>query len=647
MVDFFASQERAKQASGSLVFYFVLGFIGVIALVVLLTMLLILPLQPFFMPPPGKWAFYEFRWLLLGVGLGTAAYMLLASLWKMHTLRQGGGEAVAAMLGGRLLRPDTTAPLERRLCNVVEEIAIASQTPTPLIFVLDKECGINAFAAGFTPHQAVLGITRGATELLPRDALQALVAHEFSHICNGDMRLNLRLMGLLHGILFLALTGYGLTRASLGNTGDSEGAFIPGILAGLALGAIGSAGTFSCTLLKAAVGRQREFLADAAAVEFTRNPAALIQVLLTIGGCRQGSLMDSPHAPLASHLYFANGLNTWLARKLATHPTLEERIRRIDPFYQGPWPHKSAVEETTLRQSVLAQARIELAGFAGAPINVRKMPVAIHDEKLPGAYRRHALALLGKLPHSIQSAARSGRDAPSLLCAMLLARSRPDELDLMSDVLLEYSDVTFHDKALRQAEILASVPCAAFLPLLHLILPHLPFAGREEILRRVKALIAADKRVNLFEWMLEKVLANTLQDPESTPQRDVLPTWEEKALACAMLLAALARSGMRGTRDAPSAQQAAFNAGAGVLGISDLKMPRTQRVRLRDVDASLEVLGRLAAQARQGCMAACLACVRHTGEVTQEQAELLQGIAAVLRCPAPALLPGQPLFLEE
>ena len=254
--------------------------------------------------------------------------------------RAHGGRAA----GGRLLHPDKASPDERRLLNVVEEMAIASGLPVPPVYLLENESGINAFAAGHTTGDAVVAVTAGTLNRLSRDELQGVIAHEFSHILNGDMRLNIRLMGVLFGILVIGLTGWIIFRSSLGGgyvrmgaRDDDRKGFNPLPLIGLALYVIGYVGVFFGNVIKAAVSRQREFLADASAVQFTRNPEGIAGALKKIGALAEGSRVEDPHAEEASHMFFGEAVSGFneLFGLLSTHPPLVERIRRIDPSFTG------------------------------------------------------------------------------------------------------------------------------------------------------------------------------------------------------------------------------------------------------------------------------------------------------------------------
>ncbi len=279
--------------------------------------------------------------LMLLVAFAVGLVVGGGSLYKIAQLA-GGGKIVAEHLGGRLLHPDTSDHRERVLLNVVEEMSIASGTPTPPVYVLDSESGINAFAAGFSPTDAVIGVTRGTLEQLPRPELQGVIAHEFSHILNGDMRLNVRLIGVLHGILILGILGYFLLRSSMfsgmarGRSSRDQSALA--LLAiGVGLMVVGFLGSFFGNGIKASVSRQREFLADASAVQFTRQPAGIADALKRIGGAMTGSGIQSPNAPEASHMFFGRA-TSGLRGLFSTHPPLADRIRRIDPSWDGALP---------------------------------------------------------------------------------------------------------------------------------------------------------------------------------------------------------------------------------------------------------------------------------------------------------------------
>ncbi|HHH89125.1 MAG TPA: heat-shock protein HtpX, partial [Aliiroseovarius sp.] len=296
-MDFFQHQDQARRQTALLVLFFSLAVISLVVLTNLLVMFLFgfIDSQTLNSPDLGGAFLARFDWqTFFGIGAVVIAVILLGSLYKIHSLSRGG-DAVAEMLGGQRI-VDGSGDLDRqKVLNVVEEMAIASGTPVPPVYLIDED-GINAFAAGFSPGDAVIGVTRGCIRQLNREQLQGVIAHEFSHILNGDMRLNIRLMGILHGILILGLIGYFLLRGgshrhyyqrSSRNSGS-------GAILGLGLGlvVIGYTGTFFGNLIKAAVSRQREFLADASAVQFTRSNQGIAGALKRIGGSVAGSRIE-------------------------------------------------------------------------------------------------------------------------------------------------------------------------------------------------------------------------------------------------------------------------------------------------------------------------------------------------------------------
>ena len=281
--------------------------------------------------------------LFLGIAAGTLLVVTLGSLYKIAEL-SAGGETVALMMGGRAVDPQTTDLAERRLLNIVEEMALASGVPVPPVYVMDNEPSINAFAAGHQPGDAVVTVSAGACAYLSREELQGVMGHEFSHILNGDMRLNLRLIGVVNGILVLAILGYYLLaiRRPAPRRSDREnnsGAAI--FFLGLALVILGYLGVFFGNLIKAAISRQREFLADASAVQFTRYPGGIAGALKKIGGLEEGSHIRDAHAAEISHMFFGDAFAGSFFRLFATHPPLDERIRALEPDFDGNFPEVS------------------------------------------------------------------------------------------------------------------------------------------------------------------------------------------------------------------------------------------------------------------------------------------------------------------
>jgi Zn-dependent protease with chaperone function len=334
-MDFFAAQQASRRRTRLLVVFYLLATLAVAAAVTGIFAGFWLWAEVTPIQPDAAWL--ETRWqTLAGVAAITIVFIGLASLYRVVSLR-GGGARIARELGANPLPPDASDPLRRRLRNVVEEMAIASGVPVPDIYVLEQEGGINAFAAGYFPQDAVVAVTRGALEQLDRDELQGVVGHEFSHILNGDMRLNVRMLGPLFGITILGLLGRSLLRnlrlqRSIGSSRKSSGA-LPVVLVAAGLVVVGWVGVTAARMIKAGVSRQREYLADASAVQFTRQPQGIAGALKKIGGIQEHSWFTRADSEEVNHMLFATGapLRGWFA----THPPLDKRIQRLDPEFNS------------------------------------------------------------------------------------------------------------------------------------------------------------------------------------------------------------------------------------------------------------------------------------------------------------------------
>ncbi|MBU0716566.1 MAG: M48 family metallopeptidase [Verrucomicrobia bacterium] len=655
-MDFFEHQERARRKTTLLVAYFLLAIVLIIAAIYAVFAYVFMPV-----PPPdaaGSALAIARNWwradLLMLVATITIGIIILGSLYKIITLSQGG-EAVARMLGARLVPPATTDLQERRLLNVVEEIALASGTPVPRVFVLDNENSVNAFAAGFSTRDAVIGVTFGCLTQLTRDELQGVIAHEFSHILNGDMRLNLRLMGLLNGILIISIIGYWIFRiaastrrtASVGR--KKGGSPIPFILVGLAVMAIGYIGVFFGKLIKSAVSRQREFLADAASVQFTRNPDGLAGALKKIGGFVAGSRIQNPNAEEASHLFFANGLGQSFLNLMATHPPLVERIRRIDPAFSGDF---AAVNVAPVAGTNDASAAI--TGFAQASASRRDTATEFsHPATIPlrpyetlqsvGQPQAENLAyvttLLNALPEAIKTAAREPIGARALIYGLLIST---DELirNAQLQVLTLKADADVAERTRALAPELASLPAAARMPLTDMALTALRALSRaqaETFRDNLRALIEADATISLFEYMLERMVVRRLASQYGRPRRVVVQYYDLKPLlpAATTLLSTLAYYGQ------PKDDQAvarAFQSGAARLNSTRRLLPR-ESCGLAAADQALTILNTASPAIKKTILDACVACVAADGRTTVTEAELLRSVADALDCPIPPFVP--------
>jgi Zn-dependent protease with chaperone function len=596
-MDFFESQARAHRKTRWLLVYFVLAVLGIIVTLQLL----------------AAWATKEsvFDPGLLGlVSLGVIAVVSLGALYRIAELSRGGGGVVAQMLGGRELAPHTTDLREQQLRNVVEEMALASGVPVPDIYVLDDEAAINAFAAGNTPGDAVVAVTRGTLENLNRDQLQGVVAHEFSHILNGDMRLNVRLMGVLNGILLLAILGRIIfeisarTGGSVRSDRDGKNSQVPLFLVGAALWLVGAIGVFFAKLIKAAVSRQREFLADASAVQFTRNPDGIAGALWKIE--QTGSKLQSARADEASHFFFGNGLGESFSSLFATHPPIAERIQAIDPGFD---PARIAKAESSPLPQPATHPTRDNTILAGA--------------------------MLTAMPPFARDGARETASAVPLIYALLLSSDAATRERQLAGLEISAEQRAEIERDLgRKGEITDALAMVDLcLPALRKLSPPQYTTFRENVRR----LIACDGEVDLFEFVLHQALVRhvdhffTKTAGPTVRYRSPVPLLPDLAT----VLSALASY----ADDEAAARNAAFQAGVAALLLKPgaFPMQRAETVAFPAVEAALEHLAEADPPTKQKIFNACTATVQHDGVVRPREAAMLRAVADVLGCPMPTL----------
>lgn len=646
-MDFFEHQERARRNTFLLVIYFALAVVGVI-LAVYFAAIGIVALMQMRREVPIKLWIPELFVVVTGA---TLLVVFFGSLYKIATIG-GGGESVAIALGGKKLPSDTRDLSERILLNVVEEMALASGTPVPPVYLMEEE-GMNAFAAGTSPQNAVIGITRGAIEVLSREELQGVIAHEFSHILNGDMRLNIRLMGWLHGILVIAMIGYLILRTlsytrSSNSSSDKkgEGLAIALLLGAVALIAIGYVGVFFAQLIKAAVSRQREFLADSSAVQFTRNPSGIANALKKIGGWKGGSQIRSPEAEEASHMFFANGL---VSNLFATHPPLLERIKRIDPQFSGPFVKTTPVAHTSseivdprslARQLSSGLAHAHESAVQGAQRMADQPAQLVESVGEPReAHIEHVHELVDDLDARLAEDVRDPLGAVAIIYGLLLApRNSPfrsAQIDLLNrvahqGVLSELNRVYSSVEALAVEQRLP-VACLA-LPSLHQMSP----SQLLEFQNVVRGLIHIDQQVSLFEFAVQRFIGKRLLPRlQGAPSKLITAKGIIEFRAdFEIVLSTLANCG------SPINPQAAFVAGVQVLpkSMKNLLLLPTNQCTIRRLDQALDSLESASPAAKKIMLSSFSACVAADQHMSVEEAEMLRVIADALGCPVPPVL---------
>ncbi len=651
-MNFFKRQDDARRAARLLVVLFGLAVLAVVAAVDLVVFLLMRQGEAHahgYMQPLGDWIATHPR-MVVGTTLVVLAIISLASFYKTMVLGGGGG-VVARSLGGVRISADTTDPLQRRLLNVVEEMAIASGVPMPEVYLLEQESGINAFAAGHNASNAAIGVTRGTLTTLNRAELQGVIAHEFSHILNGDMRLNIRLIGVLFGILMIALIGKKILQHGRFGDSDSKGALAI-IAAALVAMIVGFVGLFFGRLIKAGVSRTRERLADASAVQFTRQTVGLAGALKKIGGVHEGSkLSHRGDAEEISHMLFGDGVG--LSAWFATHPPLLERIQALEPGFGGEQLERLKYQWQAMPPNGLDEdAQLGLTDRKSPPPLPAEGNRQVVDPPLVAAqvaqpriddYRR-ADAIVAHMPDELRALAAQ-RDAVIPLLLSLLFDDHPGAADrkIADKQAFEIAarlgkGMALEMRALHQRHI-ATLHPSLRLPLAALAFPVLRLRPRPELdvfLDAANAMVYADNNVTLFEYCLARLL--TVQVRESLdPSR--YARFGRKKLGdvrreIATLLTVVAQFGHA---DAEAAKRAYLAGMQRVLSRDPLPyVPRVAGVlALDDVWMPLDALEPLA---KEALVEAITAAISHDGRIDVAEAELLRTICGVLHCPLPPML---------
>ena len=577
------------------------------------------------------------------VTLATLALIAGGSLAQIMSLA-GGGASLARMMGARQISAQSSDPAERRLLNVVEEMAIASGIAVPQVFVMDGEQAINAFAAGYSPSQATVVVTRGTLDRLNRDELQGVIGHEFSHVLNGDMRLNLRLMGVLGGILLLTTLGRMLAYSS--SRRDSKGSSF--VLLGFGLIAIGYIGVFFGRLIQASVSRQREFLADASSVQFTRNPDGIGGALAKIG--QVGSRVGHPRAAAANHMFFGEAIASGFGDLMATHPPVRERLARI---YGRPVAIDDIVARSAPAAAAAPPASAAVSGFAGgndfgrsagerrsaaadtqAVLSTGASAVIAAVGDVSTRHVDYAASLLDSLPPSVRELTRNVKGARQAMFGLVLALGGPAQAAQMDLLRAAGEDAELVAKIAAEVQALGKL---ARLPLIALAAPTLKSlvpAERAAFLALLEQLIEADRRVTLEEFvvatMLEAALGERAGRAVPVNYRALEPLAEDARLVLSLI-----------ARATKGEAAACFDHGVKELGIP-LALLDAPVINLADVKAALARLNQLAPMQKPRLVKALVQCALADGKLTLTDAELLRAICSTLDSPLPPFLEAMP-----
>jgi Zn-dependent protease with chaperone function len=641
-MDFFRRQVETRRLSRWLVLLFVLAIVGCVIAVdfVVVTAAAIASRDALDVAPPteGLW-FQQYPGLVILSTVVVLGVIGCSSLIKTSQL-SAGGSVVALSVGGTRVTADTSDPLRKRLLNVVEEMAIASGVPVPAVYVLEREAGINAFAAGHNPSNAAIAVTRGALTTLNRAELQGVIAHEFSHVLNGDMRLSTRLIGLLFGLMVIALIGRFVLRvAPRGGGGRKGGGAIAIIMAAaLAVMILGYIGLFFGRLIQAAVSRKRESLADASAVQFTRDPTGLRGALVKIGALDVGSKFQDTDAEEIAHLLFAAGVT----RAFATHPPLEERIREIDPSFRPGEFEAMRIRMNQERALATDEARKPPVDAAGRLDDLLQGAVVLAPAAIaqlvgnPGtSHVQRAQELRVSLPPEITAAARDAERARALFLALALDTTE----DARGRQLAFIEEQMSHDQRLAIEALMPAVDTLATaqkMPALLQAFPALHQLGRKErqdLLKCLNELLIREGRVSIYAYALRKLAQVQLRDELQPGARafDLSIAAVDEDLQT--LFSVLALSGSEDETEARRAYE------IGMAQLLPVRRPRFQRLSNWPprLDIALNRIDRLRPAGKELLVQALVRTISHDLRMTVAESELLRAVCAAVHCPLPPL----------
>jgi Zn-dependent protease with chaperone function len=630
-MDFFKEQDKSRTKTIQLVGLFILAVMAVVLAVYAIAVFILFShsaRQPGFNPAEFNWVQSQLGLWVIGV---TLAVIFIGSITKIMALAKGG-RSIAENLGGRLVNTNTKDPDERRLINIVEEMSIASGIPVPQVYILDREKGINAFAAGYAPNDAVVAVTRNCLKLLNRDELQGVIAHEFSHILNGDMRLNIRLIGFLSGIMVIANIGYLILRSRSGSR--KSGAQI--VLIGIGLLIIGFVGQLFGRIIQAAVSRQREYFSDASAVQFTRNPQGIAGALKKIGGFKSGSRIRSPNAGEICHMFFGKGIRTLFA----THPPLTKRVRRLEPDFDGQFlPLTISDAEPPplppeLKKPEAAAVKPPIAAFAIAADSVIKRPGNVTPQDLS-----HSSKILDAIPQKVKNELGDLLGAMTVTCMLLL-----DKDPQVRDIQIKRLQKRAQGRLVRHLVLIESqfkdLDLQLRLPILDLALPilrQMSAAQYAKFKTLIQTLVEADARLSFFEFALQQILRHRLAATYQRRKKEVVHKNITLLASDAVnILSKLAHVG----HPQEVAAKAAFHAGWEKLHIRDSrwKMLPADKVSFGTLRIALDRFSIATPVVKKTFLDACARCVLHDEHVTLEEAELLRAVAYALEVPLPPFL---------
>ena len=665
-MDFFAQQDRARRHTTRMVVLFVLAVAAIVLAVDLVAAATWLALAKDTLLSRRASLLVQVPAWVYGGGTLVALGVIAGGTWYRINQLSRGGVAVARMVGARWVKRNSQDRLERRLLNIVEEMAIASGITVPAVFIMDQEGGINAFAAGYSPNEAAVTVTRGALEHLNRDQLQGVVGHEFSHILNGDMRLNVRLLGVIAGIVLIGSIGRFLMHPAMvahddGRVASRRRSDVRLFVAGLVLWLIGGVGVLFGQIIKATVSREREYLADAASVQFTRNPEGIAGALHKIG--QTSGTISNRYAEELSHMYFGASVGVAMFSLFATHPPLEDRIRRV-LGNRALLFLRSRAKQSAAMSAESGDAEAAIDGIAQTPGEVgfadnglaAPLAAASHtgsdwgrragDEAVrttagavmasvgstTSAHMDYARRMLGALPVPVRRAIGSADGARCALLALLVAAGG-EARDRQEALIKGAAGEATSAQTLEFERALKPMGARVRLPVLELAIPalkELPQGERDRLLQLVKDLIDADRRVTVSEFVLITICRHHFDGRARGARQVKHRTAKSVSNEIAIIVSLLIHAG----RNAPDV----FDGAMRRLGVSGQTLRRPAELGIMTVEAALYELELLAPLVKPALIKACLAVIMMNGVLSVVDAELMRAICAALDTPLPPIL---------
>ena len=607
-MNFYEHQDRARKRTKVIVLLFIVAVIIIMGVIVV---------------PVGLAS----EWNGGAIAIASVCCLLIVGISTLVKLGQlnDGGRVVAEMLGGTELQTSGRNKAEQKVKNIVEEMAIASGMPVPSIFIIEDN-SINAFAAGWTPSDAVIGVTRGCIEQLNRDELQGVIAHEFSHISHGDMRINIRLIGVIFGIMAIGITGWIFARyigpiilRSSSRSRSKEGVGGAGIglaviVFGLFLVICGSVGTFFGRLIQAAVSRQREFLADASAVQYTRNPNGIGSALRKIGGIPQQSSF-SKDGGQCNHMFFSQAVRSLFA----SHPPTTERVARVEGIDVASLPAPTRVESGGVSENI--------SGFSSTSVAQGVQEASGIQEE----YVARAKLAINNISPTIKEALHNSWSARLVMYSLLINKGDPKQHKLLTNLLSDQEFVELKNLL----PLVKKEDRASRLPMIDLAAPALKQMSNEQqvaFAKTLTTLVNSDHVYSRFEWVLVSVIKKHLANKNvRADSKKANKTLARCSKEINVVLSALAYSGADSGDLASGAHGHAWR----VTGLKEMTMVQVNDCTMESMQKSLCALQSLRFVEKQKFLQACESCVENDGNVTVAEAETIRGIGDMLDCPIP------------